>query len=61
PNTSNDAQRRNRNIFGVAYWLPHMGNVSAAFMVDYEHVEFNGFTPAQPTQNRISLHSLVNF
>lgn len=61
PNSANTAQRRNRNILGLAYWLPHLGNVSAAFMLDYEQVQLEGFTPVQPTQNRISVHSLVNF
>ena len=61
PNTLNDAQHRSRFIGGIAYWLPHMGNVSSAFMLDYEEARFEGFTPVQATQKRFGLHGLVSF
>ena len=60
PNDTNDA-RRNRTIAGVAYWLPHQGNVASAFMLDYEQVENKDFTPSLPRQQRVALHALVNF
>jgi hypothetical protein len=61
PNTAIDAQRRKRTILGVAYWLPHEGNAAAAFLLDVETTRFEGLTPAQPKQSKISLHGLVNF
>jgi hypothetical protein len=60
PNDSSNS-RRNRAIFGLAYWLPHQGTVSSAFMLDYEQVENKGFDPSRPREERIAVHSLVNF
>ena len=53
--------KRDRTILGVAYWLPHQGTVSAAFLLDFEQVKNKNFVPAQPRQQRIALHALVNF
>ena len=53
--------RRKRTIAGVAWWLPHQGNVAAAFLLDYEQVNNSGFVPALPQQKRVALHALVNF
>lgn len=56
---------RNREIVGVAYWFPHQGNVSAALLLDYEHVGLNTDSPATvapaPTQKRMALHGLITF
>jgi hypothetical protein len=61
PNDNVDAHRK-RTIAGVAYWLPHQGTVSSALLLDFEQVKSNGFTPVNPpTQQRIALHTLVNF
>ena len=60
PNDTNDS-RRERAIAGVAYWLPHQGNVSSAVLLDYEQVTNKDFTPGQPRQERIAVHGLVNF
>jgi hypothetical protein len=60
PNDTNDA-RRSRTILGIAYWLPHQGTVSSAFLLDYENVDNKRFDPSQPRQQRVALHSLVNF
>jgi hypothetical protein len=60
PNTGIDATRK-RAILGVAYWFPHQGTVSSAFLLDYEQVTSDNFVPAQPKQQRIALHALVNF
>jgi hypothetical protein len=61
PNTTLNTQARKRAIAGVAYWLPHQGNVSTAIMLDYESTTFDNFTPVQPTQSRLALHALINF
>ncbi len=60
PNEANDSHRK-RTIAGVAYWLPHQGNVASAFLLDYEQVNNSGFDPAQPQQKRVAVHALVNF
>ena len=52
---------RNRSLAGIAYWFPHQGTVSTALLLDFEQVKFSDFAPAQPTQNRLGLHALVNF
>jgi Phosphate-selective porin O and P len=54
-------RKRERAIFGVAYWLPHQGTVSSAFLLDYEQVENKNFPAPVPRQQRIALHALVNF
>lgn len=59
PNTNED-NRKNRAIAGVAYWLPITG-ASAAFLLDYEQVDYKNFAPAQPKEQRLALHCLVNF
>ena len=42
-------QHQNRTIFGIAYWFPHQGNVSAAMLVDYDAQSFDNIT-AHPTK-----------
>lgn len=60
PSDTLDA-RRDRTIAGIAYWLPHQGNVSSAFLLDFEQVKNKDFVPAQARQQRVALHALVNF
>ena len=59
PNTT-DASRKNRAIAGIAYWLPIRG-ASSAFLLDYEQVDYQNFTPSKPREQRIAVHCLVNF
>jgi len=57
-------QTRQRTIVGFAYWFPHPGgNATAALLFDYERVKFDGFpaTSATATQQRYTLHGLINF
>jgi hypothetical protein len=61
PNRAFDGQTRTRTIAGVAYWFPHQGNVSTALLLDYDGQTFHNFQPAQPRQQRIAVHGLVNF
>lgn len=59
--TTPDA-RQNRTIAGLSWWFPHPGgNATAALLLDFEQVKFSNFTVAQPTQQRIALHGLINF
>jgi hypothetical protein len=60
PDDTNDS-KRDRAIYGVAYWLPHQGTVSSAFLLDYEQVKNKNFATPIPRQQRIALHALVNF
>lgn len=55
-----DAER-NRTIAGVAYWFRHQGSVSAALLLDYEHVDNTGYRPARSDEQRWALHALINF
>jgi hypothetical protein len=55
------AQVRPRTIAGVSYWFPHQGNVSTAFLLDYDGQTFDNYAVAQPAQKKIALHALVNF
>ena len=59
PNT-NDDDRKSRTIAGIAYWLPISG-ASAAFLLDYERVAYQNFSPARENEGRLALHCLVNF
>ena len=61
PTTAISNRERKRTIVGVSYWFPHQGNVATAFLLDYEGVTQDNFSPAQPKQNRIAVHALVNF
>ena len=60
PDDTNNS-KRDRAIYGVAYWLPHQGTVSSAFLLDYEQVKNKNFATPIPRQQRIALHALVNF
>jgi hypothetical protein len=59
PNKDDD-NRKNRTIAGIAYWLPTTG-ASAAFLLDYEQVDYKNYAPSKPKEQRIALHCLVNF
>ena len=52
-------QHQNRTIFGVAYWFPHQGNVSAAILIDYDAQSFDNITT--PESKAVSVHGLLNF
>ncbi len=56
----NDNDRKDRTIAGIAYWLPVSG-AQAAFLLDYEQVDFKNFSPSKPKEQRIALHCLVSF
>lgn len=60
PNRSVNAER-SRAIVGIAYWFPHQGNVSTAFLLDYEQTKSDRFSPAVAKIERIGVHGLVNF
>ena len=47
-------RKRDRAIYGIAYWLPHQGTVSAAFLLDYEQVKNKNFAVPIPRQERIA-------
>jgi hypothetical protein len=53
---------KQRWIAGAAYW-PRMRStsLSAAFLLDYEHVTYRDFAPARPQERRLALHMLVAF
>jgi hypothetical protein len=61
PNTTFGNQVRQRTIVGVAYWLPHQGNVSSALLLDYDGQTFDNFAPAVSKQSRLAVHGLINF
>jgi hypothetical protein len=52
-------QRQNRTIAGIAYWFPHLGNVSTAILFDYDGQHFDNITTA-PVRS-VSVHGLINF
>ena len=52
---------KTRWIAGTAYWPRLLSSVSAAFLLDYEHVGYEDFVPARPTERRLALHFLVTF
>jgi hypothetical protein len=60
PNTDT-AQKRRRNIVGVAYWVPNLNKVTAAALLDYDSLSQSGFSPARPDDTRYGLKLLINF
>lgn len=61
PDTSLADQKSKRDIFGIAYWFPHQGNVNTALMFDVDNTTFSHFAPGKDTQRNISIHGQVNF
>ena len=59
PTTLLRDQHQNRTIFGVAYWFPHEGNVSAAILVDYDAQHFDNITTSETKS--VSVHGLLQF
>jgi hypothetical protein len=59
PNTDDD-DRKSRAIAGIAYWLPISG-AQAAFLLDFENVDYENYAPARPKEQRLALHMLINF
>lgn len=55
------AQKRKRNIAGLAYWLPARSGVTSALLVDYDSLQQSGFSPARPDDTRYGIKLLVNF
>lgn len=59
PNRQDD-DLKTRTIAGVAWWLPVRG-ASAAFLLNYEQVDYERFAPARPKEQRAAVHMLINF
>jgi hypothetical protein len=57
--TVRNDQHQNRTIAGIAYWFPHLGNVSTAILFDYDGQHFDNITTA-PVRS-VSVHGLINF
>lgn len=53
---------KQRLIAGVSYW-PAMrsASYSAAFLLDYERVNYANFTAARPNERRLAVHMMVAF
>jgi hypothetical protein len=61
PNTDSTGLKQ-RWVAGAAYW-PRMrsASYSAAFLLDYERVTYEDFSPARPNERRLAVHMLVAF
>lgn len=59
PNTHASAQKRKRNIAGIAYWFKTVPSVQSALMVDYDKATFPGF--GRPADTRYGLKMLISF
>jgi hypothetical protein len=55
-----DEEVKTRALAGIAYWLPLTG-AQAAFLLDFENVDYRHFVPARPKEQRLALHMLINF
>lgn len=53
--------RKTRAIFGIAYWFPLQKGIATAVLLDFEKVRYRNFAPAQPTEERYAVHTLVTF
>ena len=60
PNTDTN-QERNRNIIGVAYWVPNLDHVTAAIMLDRDSLEQKGFSTPRPDDTRYGVKLLITF
>jgi hypothetical protein len=61
PNRNQPGEKQ-RWIAGLAYW-PAMrsSSFSAAFLLDYERVDYAEFAPARPNERRLAAHMMVAF
>ena len=50
PNTSTASQVHNRTVVGVAYWFPHTGGPTAAFLFDYDDANVRELLRAAGTE-----------
>jgi len=55
------AQKRDRNIFGVSYWLPAPKGTAAAVMLDYDSLKQKNFIPSRADDTRYGVKILLNF
>ena len=55
------AQRRSRNIAGIAYWFPSLLKVTSAVMVDYDALTQRDYAPARPKDTRYGLKMQIIF
>jgi len=55
------SQHTKRDIIGLAYWVPNLNKVTTAFLVDYDSLKSDGFTPVRPDDTRFGLKMLINF
>ncbi len=60
PNKNTD-QKRTRDIFGVAYWMPQRSGVTSAILLDYDSLSQSGFATPRPDDTRYALKVLLNF
>lgn len=58
---SSQAQKRTRNIFGIAYWIPDLTRVTSAILFDYDSLQRTGVTPAVPNATNYAVHVLISF
>ena len=61
PNKEFSSTKTKRDIFGVAYWVPNLQKVTTAFLLDYDKLRSNKFTPARADDTRYGLKMLINF
>ena len=59
PNSDISNQKQKRNIAGVAYWVPNLNKVTAAFLADYDSLERTGL--GVPRTTNYGLKMLLNF
>lgn len=57
----NLSAKTERNIFGVAYWVPNLRRVTSAFLLDYDSLKSKNFSPARADDTRFGLKMLINF
>jgi hypothetical protein len=57
----NAAQKQKRNILGLGYWIPNLGRVTTALLLDYDSLQRSGLSPVVPGDNRYGLKMLINF
>jgi hypothetical protein len=60
PNTAT-AQKRKRDIIGIAYWVPNLNKVTSAVMLDYDSLRQSGFSPSRADDTRYGLKVLISF
>ncbi len=61
PNDKASSQKQKRDIDGIAYWFPKVGNKAVAVLLDRDSLKRTNVTPSVPNTTNYEVKMLVSF